>query len=87
MKLPIRVTVCVGSSCHIKGSRDVIRRFSEIIEENGLGGEVSLAGAFCMEHCGEGTNWKVGDELVSSASVEEAEAVFREKVVEPAKAK
>ena len=84
--MSIQVTVCVGSSCHIKGSREVIRRFSEIIRENGLGDRISLVGCFCMEHCGEGTNWKVGDEIISSATLEEAEATFMEKVVRAAKA-
>ena len=84
--MPIQVTVCVGSSCHIKGSRDIIRRFSEIIRENGLDDEIALAGSFCMEHCGEGTNWKIGDEFVSSETLEEAEATFREKVVGAAQA-
>ena len=83
--MPIRVTVCVGSSCHIRGSRDVIRRFSEIIKEQGLEDEVSLAGSFCMEHCGEGTNWKVEEELISSKTLDEAERTFREKVVEAAR--
>lgn len=85
--MPIQVTVCVGSSCHIKGSRDVIATFSEIIKENRLEEEVALIGCFCMERCGEGTNWKVGDEHISSATVEEAEAVFRRKVVEALKAR
>ena len=84
--MPIQVTVCVGSSCHIRGSREVIRRFSEIIKENGLEGRITLAGCFCMEHCGEGTNWKVGDEIVCNATLEEAEASFVNKVVQAAKA-
>lgn len=84
--MPIQVTVCVGSSCHIKGSRDVIAKFSEIIKENQLENEVALVGCFCMERCGEGANWRVGDEHVSSATVEEAETVFRRKVVEALRA-
>ena len=83
--MPVHVTVCVGSSCHIKGSRALIRRFSELIRENGLESDVILAGSFCMERCGEGMNWKVEDQDFSSASAEEAEAEFRSRVIEAAK--
>ena len=77
------MTICVGSSCHIKGSRRLIRRFSELIAENGLQEKVALEGSFCMERCGEGMNWRVDDEDVTNASVEEAVAAFRLKVIDP----
>jgi NADH:ubiquinone oxidoreductase subunit E len=79
--VPRSVTICVGSSCHIKGSRELIRRFSELIREHGLGDEVALQGCFCMERCGEGMNWRIGEENISSASVEEAVATFRARVL------
>ena len=64
------VTVCVGSSCHIKGARRVIERFQELVREHGLGSSIELKGSFCMERCGEGLNWQIDEEPVSSASVE-----------------
>ena len=36
------VTVCVGSSCHIKGARDVIASFNQLIKENGLESNLCL---------------------------------------------
>ena len=78
------VTVCVGSSCHIKGARDVIMRFNALIEEHGLQEQVELKGSFCMERCGEGVNWQIDDEPMTSAGVDEAVAVFRERVIGPA---
>ena len=78
----IEVTVCVGSSCHTKGSRTVIQRFSELITEHGLEEEVMLKGSFCLEHCAEGFNWKIGDELFSTRTLEEAEGIFRERIIE-----
>ena len=47
------VTVCVGSSCHIKGARKVIDCFNELLKRHGLENEVELRGSFCMERCGE----------------------------------
>jgi len=78
----ITVTVCVGSSCHIKGARDVIARFNDFIVKEGLADKVELKGTFCMERCGEGINWKIDEETFSSSSVEEAVGVLRQKVQE-----
>jgi len=66
------VTVCVGSSCHIKGARDLIARFHELLSLNGIRGRVELKGSFCMERCGTGINWNVDGEPITSASVEDA---------------
>jgi NADH:ubiquinone oxidoreductase subunit E len=82
----IRVTVCVGSSCHIKGARDVIMEFDEILKEHGLQEEVELKGSFCMERCGEGVNWQIDDEYLTSGSVEDAVKTFKERVLRPSTA-
>lgn len=70
------VTVCVGSSCHIKGAREVITRFNELVQEHDLEGTVELKGSFCMERCAEGINWQVDEEPLTSTSVEDAVAEF-----------
>ncbi len=75
------VTVCVGSSCHIKGARDVITRFNELLHEHGLEGSVELKGSFCMERCGEGLNWQIDDEPLTSANAEDAVAVFTRRIL------
>jgi NADH:ubiquinone oxidoreductase subunit E len=78
--VPVKVTVCVGSSCHIRGSRAVLKRFAEIIRTENLEDEVSLIGSFCMERCGECMNWKFNEEEISSASVAGAEQTLRSKL-------
>ena len=77
----ITVTICVGSSCHIKGARDMIVRFNDFLIKEGLENKVELKGSFCMEHCGEGINWKINDEIFSSSSVDEGAEMFRKKVL------
>ena len=79
----ITVTVCVGSSCHLKGARQVIERFNRLLRKHRLEDKVILKGSFCMERCGEGVNWQIDDEPISSASEEEAVEAFREKVLAP----
>jgi len=80
----IEITVCVGSSCHVRGSRDVLKRFAEIIKADRLGDRVTLLGSFCMERCGEGMNWSFGDEEITSTSVEGAEQTLRSRLAEAA---
>jgi len=79
----VTVTVCVGSSCHLKGAREVITRFDELLKRHGLKGRVELKGSFCMERCGEGVNWQIDEQPFTSASDAEAVATFRRKVLAP----
>lgn len=80
--MPVKVTVCVGSSCHVRGSRALLERFAKIIKAKGLESEVALVGSFCLERCGECMNWRFDDEDVSSPSVEDGEETFRSKLEE-----
>lgn len=50
----MKITVCIGSSCHIKGSRQVVERLQALIDERKLEGKIDLAGAFCMGKCQQG---------------------------------
>ena len=80
--MSVKVTVCAGSSCHVRGSRDVLKRFAEIINTEKLDDKVALLGCFCMERCGESMNWKFDDEDISSSSVEDAQRSLRGKLAE-----
>jgi len=57
----LKITVCIGSSCHIKGSRQVVERLQDLIAENNLGGKVELGGTFCMGQCQQGVCVTVND--------------------------
>ena len=77
----IVVTVCVGSSCHVKGAREVLSRFEDFLTAEGLKEKVELRGSFCMDRCGEGINWEVDGEIVNSVDVEEAVETLRSRVL------
>lgn len=47
----MRVTICIGSACHLKGSRDIIQELQKLVGENGLSDKVDLNGAFCSGNC------------------------------------
>lgn len=57
----MKVTVCIGSSCHIKGSRQVVEQLQQLISENSLGDKVELGGTFCMGQCQKGVCVTVDD--------------------------
>ena len=61
----MKVTVCIGSSCHIKGSRQVVEQLQALIAENGLESKVDLGGTFCLGHCQQGVCVMVDEEFHS----------------------
>lgn len=60
-----KVVVCIGSSCHLKGSRQVVEELQKLIDQNNLKEEVELAGTFCMGNCQKGVSVKLNDQLFS----------------------
>lgn len=70
----VKITICIGSSCHLKGSRLVVEQLQEMIGKAGLKESVELAGSFCMGRCAEeGVAVTVNDEFfgVKPENVEE----------------
>ena len=61
----MKVTVCIGSSCHIKGSRQIVEQLQYLISKNNLGDKVELGGTFCMGKCQQGVCVTVDDDFYS----------------------
>ena len=61
----LKITVCIGSSCHIKGSRQVVEQLQYLSTENKLGDKVELGGTFCMGKCQQGVCVTVNDAFYS----------------------
>ena len=77
----VTVTVCVGSSCHMKGSYQVIKTFQEIIKERGLEDKVALTASFCMGRCLDGISMQVDDEPISHVGFANASDIFYQYVL------
>ncbi len=71
----MELNVCIGSSCHLKGSYNVIQTFQRLIEEQGLHDEVELKAQFCMKQCQKGVAVAIGEENYS-VSPEAAKSFF-----------
>ena len=76
------VAVCMGSSCHVKGSKPVVELLKEKIKENGLEDKVNLTGTICLGQCSSGgVNMKIDDEIVTGITRENFDSFFAEKVL------
>ena len=61
----LELNVCIGSSCHLKGSYNVIQTFRQIIEEEALHEKLSMQAQFCMKHCQYGVSVMLDGEVYS----------------------
>lgn len=78
----IELAICVGSSCHLKGSRDVIDAFKKELSSRALEGKVELKAAFCLGQCGhDGVSVKVGDKIVPGLTPEKVPSFLDEEVL------
>lgn len=76
----MKVTICIGSSCHLKGSRQVVERLQSLVNENALTDYVELGGTFCMGKCQQGVCVTVDDEFYS-VSPETVDTFFKENIL------
>lgn len=79
----MNIYVCVGSSCHLKGSYAIIELMKEHIAKNNLTETVRLSAAFCLGKCAsEGVSVKFDDEVVTGVTPENFEQIFTKYVIE-----
>ena len=76
----MEITVCIGSSCHLKGARDVIKILERLISLNQLENQIVLKGSFCMGECSKnGVCICVNDERFNITPLE-AESFFNNQI-------
>ena len=76
------IQVCVGSSCHLKGSAEIVELFQKAIEEHCLEDEVALAGSFCIGKCNRiGVTVQIDDEIHTGVTRESFKEFFGENVL------
>ena len=76
----MKITVCIGSSCHIKGSRRVVEQLQQLIAENNVADKVELGGTFCLGQCQQAVCVMV-DEGFHSVSPETVNEFFANEVL------
>ena len=76
----MKVIICIGSSSHLKGSRQIVERLQALVQEKGLEDKVELGGTFCMGDCVNGVNVTV-DGVKHSVSPETVDEFFEKEVL------
>ncbi|MBP3368763.1 MAG: (2Fe-2S) ferredoxin domain-containing protein [Clostridia bacterium] len=77
------VQVCVGSSCYLKGSQDIVELLESAVSEHGLTEEVVLSGSFCIGKCNRvGVTVQVNDEVHVGITRENFREFFREHILD-----
>lgn len=77
----LKITICVGSSCSVRGSDDVAATLEELIAREGLEDKLMLVGAFCMEQCSGGVSVRVGDRVYREMRPADVEPFFYHEVI------
>lgn len=76
----MKLTVCIGSSCHLKGSRQIVEDFQKLIEENHLEDKIELVGTFCLGECQDDVSVKI-DDTIYNLSPADAKSFFKKEVL------
>ena len=76
----IKIKVCIGSSCHLKGSRIVIQTFQNQIEKHNLQDVIQMSGQFCMKNCQNGVCIMIDDKAFS-VNPAEADSFFEKEII------
>ena len=77
------IQICVGSSCHLKGSPEIVELLQKNITEYELDDEVTLAGSFCIGKCNRsGVTVQVDDEVYTGITKENFKEFFKENVLD-----
>ncbi len=77
----MKIKVCIGSSCHLKGSKVVVERIQELVKENGLQNKIDLSGAFCMSKCQDGVCVSI-DDTIHSVKPEAIDVFFEREIMQ-----
>ena len=76
------VQICIGSSCHLKGSAQIVTRMQELIGEKHLEDDIILTGSFCTGCCNrEGVTIQVDDDVFTGVTPERFDAFFSQNIL------
>lgn len=76
----MRVTICIGSACHLKGSREIIQQLQALVTERGVADKVDLNGSFCSGNCVNGVCVTV-DGTLHSLTPEDTKEFFEKEIL------
>ena len=76
------IQICVGSSCHLKGSQDIVMLLQEEIAKRHLEDKIVLTGTLCVGKCNrEGVSIQVDDDIYVGITRENFKEFFQNSVL------
>ncbi len=76
------IQVCVGSSCHLKGSAEVVEKLQKAVEEHNLSDDVTLVGSFCIGKCSRaGVTVQVDEDVHTGITAENCMEFFKNHIL------
>ena len=76
------IQICVGSSCHLKGSQEVVELMQKAVEEYNLDGDVVLVGSFCVGKCNrEGVTVQINDDIHVGITTQNFKEFFKKNIL------
>jgi len=79
----LRVDVCLGTNCYLKGSQAILNELMHHVDEEGLDNLVDIRASFCFENCEHGPTVKIGDTQLDRCTAEKARAALDEQLQKP----
>lgn len=77
------IKICVGSSCHLKGSPEIVELLQKSVEEYGLTDQITLEGCFCIGKCNRvGVTVQIDDDIHVGVTKENFKEFFKENVLD-----
>jgi NADH-quinone oxidoreductase subunit G len=76
----LRVSVCLGTNCFVKGSQDVLNAVLRHAEQNGLEGRIDVRAGFCFEKCESGPTVMIDGEYVHHCTAAKAIEVLNSRI-------
>jgi NADH-quinone oxidoreductase subunit G len=75
---PVQVSVCVGTSCYLRGSQKLLQDLLRHVEEQDLEAAVEIQATFCMEACDRGPTVRVAGQVLHQADLDSVKALLGE---------
>jgi NADH:ubiquinone oxidoreductase subunit E len=76
----IEMHICLGSSCFSRGNKDVVQYIKEYIRKNQLEDKLIFKGSRCMNHCNNGPNIRINNEVIEGISVSTIESILEKEI-------
>jgi len=75
------IVVCIGSSCHVRGSYEIMNNLKLMVNEKKLYNQVEVKAAFCLGYCKSGVTIKIGEQLVTGVTKDNLSEVFNKYII------